>query len=225
MVPTLACVGHCKKQRAVARSRGQWQEVEGLLFSPQNSQLVYILSFHSQGVFSLFIFPTGPTALHCEPRGRRYLKNTGHNRNCLYSRAIHCPTSMEKHCVQWFLIKSVQDITVCEEIRFCLLKSGRTKPWCPGLVSRPSAKAQEPVARSRGLVIQPQKLLVGAYFELSFLGCGFLIHFSNKSDSPRFQAPWKKIPQKYGRQKELSLFKGHPLSCQYGEALCSMVPY
>ena len=29
-------------------------------------------------------------------------------------------------------------------------------------------------------------LLVGAYFELSFLGCGFLIHLSNRSDSPRF---------------------------------------
>ena len=26
-------------------------------------------------------------------------------------------------------------------IRFCLLESGQTKPWCPGLVSRPSAKA------------------------------------------------------------------------------------
>jgi hypothetical protein len=40
-----------------------------------------------------------------------------------------------------------------KKIRFCLLESGRTKPWCPGLVSRPSAKAYEPVARSRGLVI------------------------------------------------------------------------
>ena len=40
-----------------------------------------------------------------------------------------------------------------KKIRFCLLKSGRTKAWCPGLVSRPSAKAQELVARSRGLVI------------------------------------------------------------------------
>ena len=34
-------------------------------------------------------------------------------------------------------------------------------------------KKQRAVARSRGLVIQPQKLSVGAYFELSFLGCGF----------------------------------------------------
>ena len=106
--------------RRVPKHRSHWQEVEGLLFSPQNSQLVYILSFHSQGVFSLFIFPTGLTALDSEPRGRRYLKNTGHNRNCLYSRAIHCPASMENHYVQWFILKGVQDITVFEKIRFCL---------------------------------------------------------------------------------------------------------
>ena len=93
-------------------------------------------------------FPTGHVALDSEPRGRRYVKNMGHNRNRLYSRAIHCPPSMEKHYVQWFLLKSVQDITICEKIRSCLLESGRTKPWCPGLVSRPSAKAQEPLARS-----------------------------------------------------------------------------
>jgi len=29
---------------------------------------------------------------------------------------------------------------------------------------------------------------VGAYFYLSFLGCGFLMHLSNRSDSPRFRA-------------------------------------
>ena len=31
----------------LARSRGKWQEVEGLLFRPKNSQLVHILSFRS----------------------------------------------------------------------------------------------------------------------------------------------------------------------------------
>ena len=140
------------------------------------------------------------------------------------STSIHSPTSMEKHYVQWFILKSVQDITVFEKIRFCLLESGRTKPWCPGLMTRPSAKAQVLVERSRGLVIQPQKLSVGAFFELSFLGCGFLIHLSNRSDSPRFRAPWKKISQKYGTRQEPSLFKGHPLSCQYGDALYSVIP-
>ena len=85
-------------------------------------------------------------------------------------------------------------------------------------------KEQRAVERSRGLVVQPQKLSVGAYFELLFLGCGFLIQLSNRYDSPRFRAPWKKICQKYDIQQEPSLFKDHPFSCQYGDALCSMVP-
>ena len=70
--------------------------------------------------------------------------------NRLYSRAIHFPASMEKHYVPWFLLKSVQYVTVCEKNRFCLHESGWTKAWCPGLVCRPKAKAQEPLARSRG---------------------------------------------------------------------------
>ena len=112
--PSLVSRPSAKAQELLARSRGQWQEVQGLLFSPKNSQLVHILSFHSQGVHSLFIFPTGPTALDSEPRGRRYVKNMIYNRNRLYSRAIHCPASIEMHYVQWFILKSVHDITVCE---------------------------------------------------------------------------------------------------------------
>ena len=180
---------------AKCQSIGTNGKKQRAFFSPQNSHLVHILSFHSQAVVSLFIFPTGPTAFDSEPRGRRYAKNTGHDMNRLYSRAIHCLASMEKHYVQWFLLKSVQDITVCEKNRFCLLESGWTKPWCLGLVSGPSAKAQEPLAKIRGLVIQPQKLSVVSYFELLLLRCGFLIHLTIRSDSPRFRAPWKKIRQ------------------------------
>ena len=55
----------------------------------------------------IFMFPTGPTALDSEPRGRRYVKNMIYNRNRLYLRAIHCPASMEMHYVQWFILKSV----------------------------------------------------------------------------------------------------------------------
>ena len=112
-------------------------------------------------------------------------------------------------------LRACLKLRIVQKIMFSHLESRRTKPWCPGQVSRPSAKAQEPLARSRGLVIQPPKLLVGAYYELSFLYCGFLVHLSNRSDSPQFQAPWKKIRQKYGRQREPSLFNGHPMSCQY----------
>jgi hypothetical protein len=50
-----------------------------------------------------------------------------------------------------------------KKIRFVLLESGRTKPWFPGLVSRPSAKALEPLSRSReqwqeveGLLFNPK---------------------------------------------------------------------
>ena len=214
--PGLVSRPSAKAQEPVARSRG-------LVIQPQNSQLMHILSFHSQGVVSLFIFPTGPITLDSETRGRRYVKNMGHDWNRLYSRVIHSPTSMEMHYVQWFLLKSKYEIMVCEKIRLSVHESGWTKPWCPGLVSRSSAKAYEPVARSRGLVIQPPKLSVGAYFELSFLGCGFLTHLPNRYDSPRFRAPWKKIRQKYGTQQEPSLFKGHPFSYLYGEALCSMI--
>ena len=102
-----------KAQELLARSRGQWQDVEVLLFSPKNSQLVHILSFPSQGVVSLLIFPIGTIALDSETHGRRYIKNMIYNRNRLYSRAIHCTASMEMHYVQWLLLKSVYEITNC----------------------------------------------------------------------------------------------------------------
>src|SRR6185312_5662616 len=47
-------------------------------------------------------------------------------------------------------LRAYMKLRTVQKIRFSLLESGRTKPWCPGLVSRPSAKAQEPLARSRG---------------------------------------------------------------------------
>ena len=111
--PGLVSRPSAKAQEPLARSGGQWQEVEGLLFYSKNSQLVHILSFHSQPVVSLFIFRTSPTALDSEPRGRRYVKNMIYNRNRLYSRAIHYPASMEMHYVQWFLLKSVYEIMDC----------------------------------------------------------------------------------------------------------------
>src|SRR6185436_20430882 len=78
--------------------------------------------------------------------------------------------------------------------------------WCLGRVPKHRKQWQE----VEGLLFSPQKLSVGAYFELLFLECGFLIHLSNRSDIPRFRAPWKKIRQKYKTRQEPSLFKGHP---------------
>ena len=149
----------------------------------------------------------------------------GHNRNRLYPRAIHCPASMEMQYVKLFLLKSMYEITDCAkklDFPFMSLIGPRhgARVWCLGRVPKHRNQWQE----VEGLLFSPQKLSVGAYFELSFLGCGFLIHLSNKSDSPQFRALWKKIHQKYETQQEPSLFKGHPLSCQYGDAICSMVP-
>ena len=111
-----------------------------------------------------------------------------------------------------------------KKLDFAFLSLGGSSPgagvWCLGRVPKHWNQWQE----VKGLLFSTQKLSVGAYFELLLIGCGFLIHLSNRSDSPRFRAPWKKIRQKYGTQQEPSLFKGHPLSCQYGDALCSLVP-
>ena len=98
--------------------------------------------------------------------------------------------------------------------------------WCLGRVPKHRNHWQEVEGsgKKQRACYLTKKLSVGAYFELSYLGCGLLIHLSNRSDSPRFRAPWKKIRQKYDIQEEPSLFKDHPLSCQYGDALCSMVP-
>ena len=135
--PALVSRPSAKTQEPLARRRG-------LVIQPQKLSVgaYFELSFLECGFF--IHLSTGTIALDSEPRGRRYIKNIIYNRNRLYSRAIHSPTSMEKHYVQCFILKSVQEITDCEKIRFCLLESRRTKPWCPGLVSGPSAKAQEP---------------------------------------------------------------------------------
>ena len=66
---------------------------------------------------------------------------------------------------------------------------GRPSPgarvWCLNRVPKHRNQWQE----VEGLLFSPQKLWVGAYFELLFLGCGFLIHLSNRYDSRRFGAP------------------------------------
>ena len=109
--------------------------------------------------------------------------------------------SMENHYVQWFLIKSVQDIMVCEKNRFCLHESGRTKAWYPGLVFGPSAKAQELVARIRGLVIQPLKLSIGAYFELSFLAVVSLFIFPTGPTALDFELCGRRYVKNMGHNR------------------------
>ena len=86
----------------VPKHRNHWQEVE----APKLSVGAYFeLSFLGCGF--LIHLSNRLDTLDSEPRERRYVKNTGHNRNRIYSRAIHSPTNMEKHYVQWFILKSV----------------------------------------------------------------------------------------------------------------------
>ena len=54
--------------------------------------------------------------------------------------------------------------------------------WCLSRVPKHRNLWQE----VEGLLFSPKKLSVGAYFELLFLGCGFLIHLSNRS-------PWQEL--------------------------------
>ena len=87
----------------VPNHRYQWQELSvGAYFE---------LSFIGCGF--LIHLSNRSDSLDSEPHGRRYVKNMIYNRNRLYSRAIHYPASMEMHYVQWFLLKSMYEITDC----------------------------------------------------------------------------------------------------------------
>ena len=191
MVPGFGVSALCQTQELVARSRG-------LVIQPQKFSVGAYFELSFQGWFPYSSFqqvrqPSIPSPVEEDTSKIQDTIRTvfiqGPSIVLLVWRSIMFNGSYFRACMK---------LRIVQKIRFSLLESGWTKLWCPSLVSRLSAKAQEPVARSRGLVIQPPKLSVGAYFELSFLGCGFLIHLSNRSDSPRFRAPWKKIRQKYG---------------------------
>ena len=106
-----------------------------------------------------------------------------------------------------------------KKIRFFLLESGRIKAWCPGLVSRRVPKHRNQWQEIEGLLFSPKTLSWSIFW--AFVPRVWFPNSSfHRSDSPRFRAPWKKIRQKYGTQQKPSLFKGHPLSSQYGGALC-----
>ena len=125
----------------VPKHRNQWQQVECLLFSPQNCQLVHILSFIPRLWFSYTSFqqvrqPSIPNPVEGDMSKIRDTTGTafiqGPSIVLPVWRCIMLNGSFLRVCrILWFVKK----------IRFCLLESGRTKPWCPGLVSRPSAKA------------------------------------------------------------------------------------
>ena len=120
----------------VPKHRNQWQEVEGLLFSPQNSQLVHMLSFVPRVWFPYSSFqqvrqPSIPSPV--EEDTSKIQDTTGTvfiQRPSIVLpvwRCIMFNGSFLRVCrILWFV----------KNIRFCLPESGRTKAWCPGLVSR-----------------------------------------------------------------------------------------
>ena len=190
MVPGFGVSAECqsigtigKKQRAVARSRG-------LVIWPQKLSVGAYFELSFLGCGFLIRLSNRSDSPQFRALWKKIRQKYGTRQE---------PSLFKGHPLSCYLRVCIK-LRIVQKFRFSLLESGRTKAWCSGLVSRPSAKAQEPVATSRGLVIQPPKLSVGAYFELSFQGCCFLIHLSNRSNSPRFRAPWKKIRQKYGTQ-------------------------
>ena len=66
--------------------------------------------------------------------------------------------------------------------------------WCLGRVPKHRNQWQEVEV----LLFSPQKLSDGAYFELLFLGCGFLIHLSNRFDSLDSEPLGRRYAKKYG---------------------------
>ena len=151
MVPAFVSQPSAKTQEPVA-------EVEGLLFSPQNSQLVYILCFCFYGVVSTFIFPTCPTTLDSEPYGR----DTSKIRDTTGSVLIQSPSIVlpiyGRIMFNGSSLIACRSVQIVQKITFSHLESWQTESWCLGSVSqsRPSAKAQEPVAQVEGLLFSPQ---------------------------------------------------------------------
>ena len=142
----------------VPKHRNQWQEVDGLLFSPQNSQLVHILSFHSQGVFPNSSFqqvrqPSIPSPVEEDTSKTRDTTGTvfiqGPSIVLLVSRSIMFIGSFLRVC---------RILRFVKKIRFCLLESGRTKAWCPGLVSRRVPKHRNQWQEVEGLLFSPKTL-------------------------------------------------------------------
>ena len=124
----------------VPKHRNQWQEVEGLLFSPQNSQLVHILSFIPRVWFPYSSFqqvrqPSIPSPV--EEDMPKIQDTTG--TVFIQGPSIVLPVW---RCIMFngSYLRACMKLWIVQKIRFSLHESRWTKAWCPGLVSGPSAK-------------------------------------------------------------------------------------
>src|SRR6185503_6593958 len=101
------------------------------------------------------------------PGGRRYVKNM-YTTGTIFVQGPSIVLPVWR-CIMFndSNLRACMKLQIVQKIRFSLLESWRTKAWCPGLVSWPSAKAYEPLARSRwqwqeveGLLFSPKNSLL-----------------------------------------------------------------
>src|SRR6185312_5206672 len=150
----------------VPKHRNQWQEVEGLLFSPQNSQLVHILSFVPRVWFPYSSFqqvqqPSIPSPVEEDTPKIQDTTGTVFNQGpsivLLVWRSIMFNGSFLRVCGILRFVKKLD---------FAFLSLGGSSPgagvWCLGRVPKHWNQWQE----VKGLLFSTQKLSVGAYFEL-----------------------------------------------------------
>ena len=139
--PGLVSRPSAKAWEPLARSRGQWQEVEGLIFIPKTLSWCIFWAFIPRMWFPYSSFqqvrqPLIPSSVEEDTPKIRGMTRTvfiqGPSILLLVWRNIMFNGSFLRVCR---ILRFVQ------KIRFSLLESGRTKPWCMGLVSPPSAKA------------------------------------------------------------------------------------
>ena len=139
--PGLVSRPSAKAQEPLARSRGQWQEVEGLLFSPKTLSWIIFWAFIPRLWFPYSSFqqvrqPSIPSPV--EEDTSKIWDTTG-------TVFIQGPSIVQPvwRCIMFngSFLRVCMILRFVKKIRICLLESGRTKPWSPGLMSRPSAKA------------------------------------------------------------------------------------
>src|SRR6185295_5494457 len=83
-------------------------------------------------------FPTGQIALDSEPRGRRYVKNTGHNRNRLYSRPSIVLLVWRSIMINGSFLRVCRILRFVKKLDFAFFSLGGPSPgarvWCLGRV-------------------------------------------------------------------------------------------
>ena len=126
----------------VPKHRNQWQEVEGLLFSPQKLsvgayfELLCHRVWFPNSSFQQVRQPSIPSPVEEDTPKIQVTTGT----IFIQGPSIILPVW---RCIMFnnSYLRACMKLRIVQKIRFSLLECGRTKPWYPGLVSQPSAKA------------------------------------------------------------------------------------